>query len=92
VEVYLHVLFISALDEGEWLATRPGHFTPKERDPGTHCIGGWVAPAFSNILKLCSSLSVGDKVSHPYKTTGKIMVLYILIFMILERRREDNRL
>jgi hypothetical protein len=36
---------------------------------------------FSNIFYLCSSLRVRDKVSHPYKTTGKIIVLYILIFM-----------
>jgi phosphate starvation-inducible membrane PsiE len=34
---------------------------------------------FSNTLNLCSSLSVRDQVSHPYKTTGKIMILYILI-------------
>jgi hypothetical protein len=27
---------------------------------------------FSNTLGLCSSLSVRDQVSHPYKTTGKI--------------------
>jgi len=29
---------------------------------------------FSNTLSLCSSLSVSDQVSHPYKTTGKIIV------------------
>jgi uncharacterized membrane protein len=34
---------------------------------------------FSNTLNLCSSLKERDKVSHPYKTTGKIIVLYILI-------------
>ena len=34
---------------------------------------------FSNTLSLRSSLSVGDQVSHPYKTTGKIIVLYILL-------------
>jgi hypothetical protein len=33
-----------------------------------------------------SSLSVRDQVSHPYKTTGKIKALYILIFMFLKRR------
>jgi hypothetical protein len=33
---------------------------------------------------LCFSLSVRDQVSHPYKTTGKIMGLYILIFKFLE--------
>ena len=30
---------------------------------------------FSNTLSLCSSLNVSDHVSHPYKTTGKIIVL-----------------
>ena len=32
---------------------------------------------FSNTLSLRSSLNVSDQVSHPYKTTGKIIVLYI---------------
>jgi hypothetical protein len=32
----------------------------------------------------CSSLNVRDQVSHPYRTTGKIIVLYILIFMFLD--------
>jgi hypothetical protein len=30
---------------------------------------------FSNTLNLCSSLNVRDQISHPYKTTGKIIVL-----------------
>ena len=34
---------------------------------------------FSNTLSFLSSLNVSDQVSHPYKTTGKIIVLYILI-------------
>jgi hypothetical protein len=32
----------SALDGGEWSDSRPGHFTPRERDPGAHWIGGCV--------------------------------------------------
>jgi hypothetical protein len=32
----------SALDGGEWSASRPGRFTPRERAPGTHWIEGWV--------------------------------------------------
>jgi hypothetical protein len=35
---------ISALDGGEWSASRPNHFTPRERAPSTHWIGGWVGP------------------------------------------------
>jgi hypothetical protein len=46
---------------------------------------------FSNTLSLCSSLSVRDQVSHPYKTTGRIMVLYILTFTFLDSRRDDKR-
>jgi hypothetical protein len=34
---------------------------------------------FSNTLSLCTSLNVRDQVSHPYKTTGTIIVLYILL-------------
>jgi len=36
---------------------------------------------FSDTLSLHSSLSVNNQVSHPYKTTGKIIVLYIFIFL-----------
>jgi hypothetical protein len=32
----------SVLYRGEWSASRPGRFTPRERVPGTHCRGGWV--------------------------------------------------
>jgi len=32
----------SALDYGEWSASRPGRFTPRERAPGTQWTGSWV--------------------------------------------------
>jgi hypothetical protein len=35
----------------------------------------------SNTLSLCSSLNVRDQVSHPCRTTSKMIVLCILIFM-----------
>jgi hypothetical protein len=34
----------SALDGGEWSASRPGHFTLRESASCTHWIGGWVGP------------------------------------------------
>jgi hypothetical protein len=39
---------------------------------------------FSNAPSLHSYLNAREQVSHPYKTTGKIIVLYILIFLSLD--------
>jgi hypothetical protein len=46
---------------------------------------------FSNTLNLRSSLNVSDQVSHPYRTTSKIPVLYILIFIFFDMKLEDKR-
>jgi hypothetical protein len=47
VEVKLHAFLTSALNGGEWSASRPGRFTPRETAPGTHWIGGWMDPKAS---------------------------------------------
>jgi hypothetical protein len=44
VDVEIHIFLTSALVGGEWSASRPGRFTPGERAPGTHWIGGWMTP------------------------------------------------
>jgi hypothetical protein len=46
---------------------------------------------FSKTLSFLSSRNISDQVSHPYKTTGKIIVVYILIFKILDSNLEDKR-
>ena len=38
---------------------------------------------FSNTFSLRSSLNVSDQVSHPYKTTGKIIVIILYVFDII---------
>jgi hypothetical protein len=44
VVLYVHIFLTSALAGGKWLVSRPGRFTPAQRAPGTHWIGGWVCP------------------------------------------------
>ena len=47
---------------------------------------------FSNTLSLHSFLNLRDQVSHPYMTTGKIVVLYVLMFKFLHRKLEDKKI
>ena len=46
---------------------------------------------FLNILRLRSSLSVTDQISHSFITTGKIIILCILILIFLDRKLKDKR-
>jgi hypothetical protein len=47
VDVQFHIFLTLALVGGEWSASRPGRFTPRERAPGTHWKAGWVGPRTS---------------------------------------------
>jgi hypothetical protein len=40
-------------------------------------------------LTLCSSVNVNNRISHPYKTAGNI-ILYILIFNSLDRNEKTE--
>jgi hypothetical protein len=60
VEAQLHAFLTLALDWGEWSASHPGCFTPKERTSGTHWIGGWVGP------RAGLDMVVRRKIPRPY--------------------------
>ena len=60
--------------------------------PVTSSLLGSLAPLFLNTLSPRTSRNVSDQVSHPYKTIGNIIVLYILIFIFLDSRLEGKRL
>jgi hypothetical protein len=45
---------------------------------------------FSSTSSPCCSLNVRDQVSHQYRTTCKIIIFYIPIFMFLGSRRKDR--
>jgi hypothetical protein len=42
--VWLYSFLTSALDGSKWLSSRPGSFTPRWKNPGTHRTGVWVGP------------------------------------------------
>jgi hypothetical protein len=44
VNVYIHIFLTSTLTGGEWSASRLCSFTPADRAPETHWIGGWMNP------------------------------------------------
>jgi len=50
----------------------------------------FLSTPFLYTLSLCSSHNVTHQVSQPYKTTGKIAVVYILIFIFLDGEREEK--
>jgi hypothetical protein len=58
VEVNLHAFLNSTLDGGEWSASQTRRLTPRERDSGTHWIGGWMG--------LGTGLDTATKRKHTY--------------------------
>jgi hypothetical protein len=58
-------------------------------DPSSSLLGPniFLNILFSNCLSLCTSHKMTDQVPHSYTTTGKITVLFILIFRFLIQPR-----
>jgi hypothetical protein len=61
------ILLTSVLEGGEWSASRPGRFAPKERAPGTHWIGGWVGSraVLDAVVKRKISIRAGNRILEP---------------------------
>jgi len=62
--------------------------------PNTSCPVGrnmFLSILLLNIPSLYSLLTVGDQLSHPYKTKDKIIVPYIWTFIFLGSKLEDKR-
>jgi hypothetical protein len=68
-EVELHAFWTSELDGGEWSASRPGRFTPRERAPGTLWIGGWVGP------RTVLDAAVKKKIPSPHRELNPITLI-----------------
>jgi hypothetical protein len=49
----------------------------------------FLSTLFSNIRDPCFSLNARDQVSHPYRNTGKIIVIYVPIVKFFERGRHN---
>jgi hypothetical protein len=58
--MYRSTFSTSAPVGGKWSASRTGRFTPGEKAPGTHWIGGWVDP---RVAKYCA----GDEIPPPLR-------------------------
>jgi hypothetical protein len=83
-------ILTSALDVGEWSASRPGRFTPRERDPDTHWIGRLGGPQSRSVRggegKNSESLpgldpSISQPVAQRYTTELSRLLLHTVFFL-----------
>jgi hypothetical protein len=58
----------SVVDGSEWSASRYGRFTPKERTPNTHWIGGWMGPRTDQdaVVKRVIPSLAGNRTLEPW--------------------------
>jgi hypothetical protein len=84
VDVLIHIFFTSALVGGEWSALRPGRFTPGEKAPDTHWIGGWVGPrAGLDDLEKRKFLTLPGHELRPFGRPARRQSLYRLRYQVI---------
>jgi hypothetical protein len=66
----------SALDGGEWSASRPSRFTSRERAPGTRWIGGWVGPRAVMEAVVKWTIPISRRESNPRTPIVQPVALY----------------
>jgi hypothetical protein len=74
MEVKLHSLLTLIVDWGEWLASHPGRFTPREK-PGTHWIGDGVIP------RTCVDV-VAKRIPLPFQERNPVCPSCILVTIL----------
>jgi hypothetical protein len=74
-QTYIHASSgIRTYDPSVWAAEDISYFRPRGRCD-QHQVYVHINTLFSNTFSLCSSLSITDQVSHPYKSRDKAIVL-----------------
>jgi hypothetical protein len=89
--ILLDLIILIILDEGYKL--RSSLLRIFLRCPVTSPLFGpniLLSTLFSNTLSLCSSLNIKGKVSHPYKTTGKISFVYSKFYVFRQQTRRQE--
>jgi hypothetical protein len=71
----------SALDGGEWSASHPVRFTPREGAPGTHWTGGWVGlrAVLDAVVKKKIPCPAGNRTLQPSAIPAELSQLFLLL-------------
>jgi hypothetical protein len=81
--------FTLALLRGDWLASRPGRFIPRESAPRSHWIGGWggSGKAAQDEMEKRKSLSLPILDLRPLGLPARSQLLYRLIIVTITTNR-----